>query len=46
MNPWVSHVMSFAKQNNLSYGDALANPKCKQSYTGKKSVSKPKPIKK
>jgi hypothetical protein len=40
MNPWVEHIKSFAKQNNLSYGCALSNPKCKQSYKGKKSGGK------
>ena len=31
-NPWISHVKAFAKQNNISYRDALKHPKTKSSY--------------
>ena len=32
INPWIAHVQNFAKQNNISYRDALKNPKTKASY--------------
>ena len=31
-NQWVTHVKQFANKNNLTYGDALKNLKCKASY--------------
>lgn len=34
-NNWINHVKNFAKQNNISYKDALKNEKCKKSYKKK-----------
>ena len=31
-NPWISHVKSFAKQNNISYRDALRSRATKSAY--------------
>ena len=31
-NPWISFVKGFAKQNNMSYRDALRNPATKKAY--------------
>lgn len=29
---WIEHIKEFAKSNNMSYKDALKDPKCKSSY--------------
>jgi hypothetical protein len=34
-NPWVAHVQQFAKENKISYFDALKNPNCKSTYKKK-----------
>jgi hypothetical protein len=31
-NPWVTHIKDFARKNGLSYGCALSNAKCKETY--------------
>jgi hypothetical protein len=31
-NAWVQHVKKFALKNNKSYGCAISDPECKQSY--------------
>jgi hypothetical protein len=31
-NPWIEHVKSYAKKNNMKYSDALKDAKCKSSY--------------
>jgi|688.fasta_scaffold1471404_1 hypothetical protein len=31
-NSWIEHVKKFAKDNNLSYGCALTDAKCKSAY--------------
>ena len=31
-NKWVEHVEKIAKDNNISYGCAVSDPKCKNSY--------------
>ena len=31
-NKWVLHVKKFAKDNNLSYGCAISNKQCKETY--------------
>lgn len=38
VNKWVEHIRAFAKKNNLSYGCALSDPKCKSSYHAGKGV--------
>ena len=32
MNRWIMHVKSYAKAHNMSYNDALRDPKCKAAY--------------
>lgn len=32
MNKWISHVKDYAKKHNMSYRDALRDPKCKAAY--------------
>jgi len=29
---WIQHVKAFAAANKISYGAALADPKCRASY--------------
>ena len=36
---WVQHVKDFAAANNLSYGCAMSDPKCKSSYQSKKEIA-------
>ena len=48
VNKWIEHIRKYAKDNNLSYGCALSDPKCKSSYikttpTPVKSKVKPSP---
>ena len=31
-NPWIEHIKKFAKANNTTFGCALSNPKCKETY--------------
>ncbi len=31
-NTWVEHIKKWSKDNNMSYGCALSNPKCKEDY--------------
>jgi hypothetical protein len=31
-NPWIEHVKSFAKDNEISYFKALSDPRCKSQY--------------
>jgi|694.fasta_scaffold51543_8 hypothetical protein len=33
MSNWINHVKAFAKENNLSYKDAMSSAKCKNDYT-------------
>ena len=40
-NSWIEHVKKFAKDNNLSYGCALTDAKCKSAYN-KQPLSKSK----
>jgi DNA adenine methylase len=35
MNPWISHIKSFAKKHNISYNEALKDAKCKATYKKK-----------
>ena len=35
-NPWITHVKSFAKRNNISYMCAITTPTCKSSYSNSK----------
>lgn len=32
---WTKHIKQYAKSNNISYSQALADPKCKQAYHSK-----------
>lgn len=32
MNPWISHVKSWAAKHGKSYTAALKDPKCKSAY--------------
>ena len=36
-NSWIEHVKKYAKDNNLSYGCALTNAKCKSTYNNQPS---------
>jgi hypothetical protein len=31
-SPWIAHCKAFAKKHNMSYRDALKDPRCKSSY--------------
>jgi len=41
-NPWVLHVRSFALKNGITYGCALSDPRCKETYKTGASMSPPK----
>jgi hypothetical protein len=41
-NPWVAHVRSFALKNGITYGCALSDPRCKETYKTGASMSAPK----
>ena len=41
-NLWIEHIKKYAKDNNLSYGCALSNPECKNSYVKGSSTPKTK----
>lgn len=32
MNPWIAHLKAYAKKHNMSYREAMKDPKCKASY--------------
>jgi hypothetical protein len=32
-NTWIQHVKNYASKNNMSYKDALRDPKCKSCYS-------------
>lgn len=40
-NPWIEHVRSFAKKHNLTYFQALRDPKVKEGYKMKKGGTIP-----
>jgi len=40
VNDWITHIRAFAKNNNISYGCALSNPKCRATYKPKKVNAK------
>jgi hypothetical protein len=40
VNKWVEHIRAFAKKNDLTYGCALSDPKCKSSYHASKAPAK------
>ena len=41
-NEWIEHVKKFVRENNMSYGCAISDPRCKASYKPKhKIVTKP-----
>ena len=31
-NKWIEHVKKFSRENNMSYGCAISDPRCKSSY--------------
>jgi len=31
-NAWIEHIKQYAKNNNIAYGCALSDPKCKETY--------------
>jgi hypothetical protein len=43
-NAWILHIKKFAKDTNSTYGCALSNPKCRETYKTKKDLEKPKPV--
>lgn len=34
MNPWIAHVQQYAKDHNMTYFQALRDPKVKEGYKG------------
>jgi len=34
MNPWIQHVQQYAKKHNMTYFQALRDPKVKEEYKG------------
>ena len=36
-NEWIEHV-KFARENNMSYGCAISDPRCKASYKPKHKI--------
>lgn len=47
MNNWIYHLKDYAKENNISYADAVKDPKCRKQYydnLGKKQPVKVKKI--
>lgn len=45
-NKWVQHIKQWAAEHNTSYGCALTDPKCRESYVPmeKKTKTKSKPV--
>lgn len=37
---WIIHIRNFAKENNITFGCALSNPKISQGYVKKEKISK------
>ena len=37
-NEWIEHVKQFARENNLSYGCATSDARCKASYKPKHKI--------
>lgn len=47
MNNWIFHLKDYANENNISYADAVKDPKCRKQYydnLGKKQPVKVKKI--
>ena len=44
-NNWTNHVKQFARENNLTYGCAISDPRCKSSYKKpvKQKAEQPEP---
>ena len=40
-NAWIEHIKNFAKANNTTYGCALSNPKCKETYKKPSQTKQP-----
>lgn len=41
-NPWITHVIEFAKKNGVTYSCALADPRVRDGYVSVASVKKPR----
>ena len=39
VNPWIQHIKNYASKNNLTYGCALSDPKCRDAYKNKTSTT-------
>ena len=37
-NEWIEHVKKNARENNMSYGCAISDPRCKASYKPKHKI--------
>lgn len=35
MSKWIEHIKDYAKRNNMTYKDALKDPKCSEEYRSK-----------
>ena len=39
-NKWIEHVRKFSRENNISYGCAISDSRCKASYEPKTETKK------
>jgi hypothetical protein len=46
MNNWIYHLKDFAKENNITYADAVKNPECRKQYYDNLGKTPPKKVKK
>ena len=46
MNNWIYHLKDFAKENNISYADAVSNAECRKQYYDNLGKTPPKKVKK
>ena len=37
-NEWIEHVKKIARENNMTYGCAISDPRCKASYKPKHKI--------
>jgi hypothetical protein len=46
MNNWIYHLKDYANENNMSYADAVKDPKCRKQYYDNLGKKQPKKVKK
>lgn len=46
MNNWIYHLKDYAKENNMSYADAVKDPESRRQYYDNLGKKQPKKVKK